>query len=745
MPRDIIGETLLNQFRVESYIASGGMATIFRVWDLQRSVPLAMKVLHPELAEDPAFIARFRREAQSLQTLVHPHIVPFYGLYQANDLTFLLERYIDGPSLDEILRKRGGRPLPLFEALVYFKALYTSLGYGHAHGIVHCDIKPGNVLIDQGGHVYLTDFGIARYMDTTITTSQAIGTPLYMAPEQIRGERLGPHTDVYSLGVLMFELLTGQRPFRGDVEIPPELGNNQADRIRYQHLYQPPPSPRAINPELLESVSQVILRAMAKDPAERYPTALAMAQDLSKAIAARFETLPDRVLLPEDMRHSLEWKPQQQEPIPYLDSPYRGETSDWQPMPPPRDTLSGLPSAPRAIPPALPDREVRPRRWMGRLPLLIAMLLLLSICVLGGVSLARAITDGARTVLPVAPTQMHTPSTQTPETTTTPLFEFPWPFDRETETPTPEATATIEAEATETPTQETEGGLVDFPVSGEFALVRRMEGGDRLVLYNADSGEQNTLPTVPNVNVTQTHAPQWSPDGRRLTWMSRYSDRMHIVVMDLDEREPYQLPAGEGFERVSSPSWLGDSESVVFWAFGNGANWMVIADAVSGELTDQIRLPGYRNLFVQNWSTGRLAYIQQMNEFWEVATSSTPEASETRISIPGHEYAPAWSNDGQWLAFQADAERDPGMNEIWISRADGSELRRVTNSPEGTWSRAPTWSPDGRFIAFVSDRSGSIGADFGELFVVEVASGRITQVTDTGGQIYDWRPAWRPD
>src|SRR5512142_2744418 len=103
MRRDLIGETLLNQFRIENFIAAGGMATMYRVWDLQRSVPLAMKVLHPELAEDPGFMARFEREARSLQLLVHPHIVPFYGLYRDGDLTFLLERYIDGPSLDEVL------------------------------------------------------------------------------------------------------------------------------------------------------------------------------------------------------------------------------------------------------------------------------------------------------------------------------------------------------------------------------------------------------------------------------------------------------------------------------------------------------------------------------------------------------------------------------------------------------------------------------------------------------------------
>src|SRR5512142_1729665 len=121
MRRDLIGETLLNQFRIENFIASGGMSSVYRVWDLQRSVPLAMKVLHPELAGDPDFMARFEREARSLQMLIHPNIVPFYGLYRAAGLTFLLERYIDGPSLDEVLHYRAGRPLPLRDGLVYFK------------------------------------------------------------------------------------------------------------------------------------------------------------------------------------------------------------------------------------------------------------------------------------------------------------------------------------------------------------------------------------------------------------------------------------------------------------------------------------------------------------------------------------------------------------------------------------------------------------------------------------------------
>jgi serine/threonine-protein kinase len=150
---NLIGQTLLKQFRVEAFIAAGGMGTVYRVWDLKRSVPLAMKVLHADLAEDPSILKRFKREARALEKLAHPNIVPFYGLYQTQDFAFLVERYIDGPTLKQVLRRREGRPLSADEALVYLKALSSALGYAHSNGVVHCDVKPGNVMIDKGGGV----------------------------------------------------------------------------------------------------------------------------------------------------------------------------------------------------------------------------------------------------------------------------------------------------------------------------------------------------------------------------------------------------------------------------------------------------------------------------------------------------------------------------------------------------------------------------------------------------------------
>lgn len=703
MRRDLIGETLLNQFRVETFIASGGMATIYRVWDLQRSVPLAMKVLHPELAEDPSFIARFQREAQSLQMLVHPHIVPFYGLYRVENLTFLLERYIDGPTLDEVLRARAGRPLTLREALIYFKALYTSLGYAHAQGIIHCDVKPGNVLIDQGGHVYLTDFGIARFMDTSITTSSAMGTPLYMAPEQINGERVTPQTDIYSLGVVMFELLTGRRPFRGDAGVPPEVGGSPSDRIRYQHLYAPPPDPRGLNRDLPHGVAAIILKAMAKDPGDRFPSVQAMAQSLSQVVAARFETLGDRVSLPETL-----YQP--------------GSVLPTEPAPPPG---GGIPWPPETRPEPPPTAQRKAAPGPRRILWLLGLAAVIALCGLLGSQLVRAVQRGG---LPAAPTGLPGEPTAAAGLTAPAA---------------PDPTATVPPSApTATAADE---GLSDFPVAGQIAISRRQEGVTQIFLLDAASGQQQPLPGVPNVTQREMHAAQWSPDGRRLTWTSQYNGRLHVVAHEVEgSGAPYQLPAGERYERVSSPAFLPDGQRISFWALGGGRNLLVIADAASGELLEEIQLPAYRNLFVWNWREDLVAFASQTGGVFKVLVSGAPDGGARPVDPGGEGYAPAWSNDGQWIAFQSGQGRQPGMNEIWIARADGTELRQVTSTPEDHWSRAPTWSPDGRMIAFVSDRSGSIGADFGELFVVDLESGRTRQMTSSGGSIYDWRPAWWP-
>ena len=267
---NLIGTVLLNQFRIDSFIASGGMGGVYKVWDLKRNVPLAMKVLEPYLTGDPSLFKRFQREANALRKLAHPNIIPFYGFYRDRGVTFLLESYVDGPTLKDVLRLKQGQPLQVKEALFYLNALCAALGYTHANGIVHSDVKPGNVIIDQGGNVYLTDFGIARVVEGSSTILAASGTPAYMAPEQIRGEVVSPATDIYALGVILFEMLTGQRPFKGTESGTENGGVTQGERIRYAHLKLLPPDPRSLNPSLPDKLSQVVLKALSKQPQERY-------------------------------------------------------------------------------------------------------------------------------------------------------------------------------------------------------------------------------------------------------------------------------------------------------------------------------------------------------------------------------------------------------------------------------------------------------------------------------------------
>lgn len=289
---NLVGQTLLGQYLVEDFIDSGGMGAVFRVRDLKRNVHLAMKTLHSELAEDASIMRRFQREALALSKLTHPHIVRTYGLYQSDGLVFLLQDYIDGFSLKGLLNKQTGGILPLPEMMTVMKALCSALGFAHASGVIHCDIKPPNVMVDRAGKVYLTDFGIARYAESTSTTLAQAGAPAYMAPEQILGQPVSAATDIYSLGVLLFECLTGRRPFQGNEPDAAGAGETTSDRLRFAHLRLSPPNPAAVNPGISAQMAAVILKALSKQPAQRFPSVQAFLAAAADAAGVDLERIP---------------------------------------------------------------------------------------------------------------------------------------------------------------------------------------------------------------------------------------------------------------------------------------------------------------------------------------------------------------------------------------------------------------------------------------------------------------------
>lgn len=294
---NLIGQTIFNRFRVDAFIASGGNSQVYRVWDVERNSSLVMKVLQTKPAGDSAARDRLQRQSLVLQRLVEPHIASYYGFYQTPEFSFLLEEFIEGTTLRDFLNQRLGQPLPAQEALIYLKALCSALDYAHKNGIVHGDVRPSNVIIDPGGNISLTDFGFARPIASTTNDLGVIPSPTYMAPEQIRGGPASPATDIYALGVLLFELLTGRRPFGGDDTVSRQPGSVAGERVRQAHLTLPPPNPHDLNPSILQALGFVVIRALAKKPEERYPGAMALFEAACDALGMAPNFIQERVPL----------------------------------------------------------------------------------------------------------------------------------------------------------------------------------------------------------------------------------------------------------------------------------------------------------------------------------------------------------------------------------------------------------------------------------------------------------------
>lgn len=276
---NLIGHTLQGRYEIREFIGQGGMAEVYKVWDRQRAVHLAMKVLRSDLALDDKFLRYFRREANILAHLHHPNIVRFYELGQEGHLAFFLMDYIEGRTLkDELLDTPWSFPLVRVREIM--RQACSALNFAHSQGLIHCDIKPTNILLRPDGMALVTDFGIAHLIGTT--TAKMVGTPAYMAPEQIQGEEPTPQTDIYAMGVVLYEMLThGERLFTGERA---QIDGSISERVCWEQLYWQPPPPRCKNPAITAELEAVIMRSLAKEPRERYPSALNFLDAFEKAI-----------------------------------------------------------------------------------------------------------------------------------------------------------------------------------------------------------------------------------------------------------------------------------------------------------------------------------------------------------------------------------------------------------------------------------------------------------------------------
>jgi serine/threonine-protein kinase len=272
----VVGELIADRYELEELVGTGGMSSVYRAHDRLLERDVALKVLHPQFTADTDYVERFRREARSVAQLSHPNIVTVIDRGEQDDRQFIVFEYVAGENLKALVEREG--PLPEEQAVRLALQIARALGFAHEHGLVHRDVKPQNVLLNGDGQAKVTDFGIARSLDVKsglTQTGTVMGTSDYIAPEQARGSQVDEQSDIYSLGAVLYELLTGEVPFPGDNFVA----------VAMQHINEPPPSVRERRPDVSPRLDAVIRRAMAKEPRDRFGSMDELCAELGACLA----------------------------------------------------------------------------------------------------------------------------------------------------------------------------------------------------------------------------------------------------------------------------------------------------------------------------------------------------------------------------------------------------------------------------------------------------------------------------
>ncbi len=651
--RDLL-DRALGKYVILEEIGRGGMGAVYKARDIELDRIVAIKVLSPYLVGEPHLVQRFMREARLAANLDHPNIVAIYDIGGEGGYYYFVMKYLEGRPLKEMIAQRG--PLPLDEVVQLVRQLASALDYAHQQNLVHRDVKPGNVIVGPDGHATLTDFGLAKVVESMKLTAsgETIGTLEYMAPEQARGET-SPASDIYSLGVMTYEMLTGRLPFQG---------TNQATLL-YQHLHEPPPPLHRWNPTVPPEVEQVVLKAMAKEPAQRYATAGEMARELE--LAAR------RTLFPAPVR-----RPAEPEKAP----------------PPPSRTRP----VPAFFPPFL--AWIRRRRWavLGG----IGAILLLLALVFVGVRYAAPAFFG-RNPLPTA----------TPVVTTPVIFPMLSPghflplVSKSPPTPRPAVPARL---ALFCRLEEWEGrgrlsywewgqkeakpwpGLPNHPVDSQvswspdgkwLALVISEAGFPYLYRIHLDGSGLFRLAEAGRVK----EDPAWSPDGNSIVYAAgpRQGDR-GLFLLPAGGGKAQDLIPGKGDDWA--PSWSPDGRFIAFVSNRDGLTNTEIyrLEVASGQVERLTTSPG-EDIF-PSWSPdGRsIAFLSNRSGEFHLYRMDVQGGQVEELYAGAVELErPAWSPQGDWLAF---TRRVGDTFHVFFLNV---ETKRLQAGP--TDCRRPAWRP----------------------------------------------------
>jgi len=727
---DLVGKTV-GKYHIIELLGQGGMADVYKAYQPGLDRYVAMKVLHSFLAREEDFIGRFEREATAVAKLRHPNIVQVIDFDHEGDLYYMVMEFIDGPTLKTELRERSRmrQPFDPKEAAPILIAIGNAVDYAHRRGMVHRDLKPANIMFTGEGQPVLTDFGIARIVGAKryTVTGAVSGTPAYMSPEQGQGQSGDERSDIYSLGVILYEMVTGRVPFDADTPYA----------IIMKHINDPLPLPRQVYPQLSESVERVILKALSKNPDDRYQTASEMARALQQALVAPAIPIVSEVPAP--------------------------------PVAKPKEVRAAAPVM------TVPVAE---KRRFPLVPLLAGggLLLLVALAAIGGFFALKSSRRATPTIpaqalaTPVPsptlePTNTPVPTdTPTPAPTDTPYPTYtlyptytPLPTDTPTPAPTPTpivivvtptplpATPTSAApEDTPTPVPAPPSGLrgqILFTVYNEFhnpstydLYIANIDGSDRRLLYeqtrqpdfradgkaivaNGEGGGWDSL-VVMNADGSNRHhitnhpedkQPNWSPDGIKVVHSSQQAGFIraghdepdwNIFIQDdalrQTEARAFQIGGQPVIGRY--PTWLPDGRiawnGCQGWA-GKPSACGLFASWEDGTGVTQLTTAG-NDLAVDGYGNEIVFMCDQRDGNWEIYTANNVGGGITRLTNnPAIDGLPTWSPDGKQIAFLS--TRD-GQWAIWVMNADGSSQRKLFDlpgpmGPDWPEERISWWAP----------------------------------------------------
>jgi Tol biopolymer transport system component len=735
--------TTLQHYRIVRKLGSGGMGEVYAAEDERLQRQVALKLLPSDMAADPERLQRFQREARAVAALNHPNVVTIYSVEEADGVQFLTMELVEGSTLAELIPK-GGLPLDTF--LKIAAPLVEAVAFAHEHGIVHRDLKPANIMLASDGRLKVLDFGLAK-LKPNLSTSDAtrlptqtltrrhvvVGTAAYMSPEQAEGRPVDHRSDIFSLGVVLYEMACGQRPFTGD-----------SDLSLISSIIKDTPQPLSESrKDLPPALERIVMRALAKDPAERYQSAIELRNDLQavqdQTAAGRFVSKLARTVVrsPSVRRLAL---------AAGLVAVLAGGA--WY-------LMAGRGTGGRNIERAIPRfRTTRLTAHPGveQFPSLLPD---------GKWVLYSGQESGNRDIY------LLSTSGQNPINLTA---DSPADDDEPAASPDGERIAfrssregggifvmgrTGEGVRRATPTDvrdaynpawSPDGTEIAYTTENVQLTPMNGEGASGLWIVNMNTGRQRKL------DVGDAMQANWSPHGRRIAYVSRQQllggsgtaggiGWMKIRTVPVGGGPAVFATTGKATDW--SPVWAPDGKHLFFVSDRGGSMnlWRVAIDEPSGRpLADPEPIttpaPFLAHLSISN--DGRRIAYTAVSQTQNIQRLALDPATLTVKGEPGWVTSGSrmWANpdptpDGEWVVFYS---RDQPEGDVYVCRPDGTGLRQLTS--DAAIDRVPRWSPDGTWVAFFSERAGQL-----QIWKIRGADGSdLQQMTDTGSI-----PAWSPD